>query len=189
MLTLRSVGFVAAAAVAALWLVGPLPSRAQTPATNDAFGEELTLNAETIVFVKGTATLDVAHDTLVTAFKQLHAFLDSRGIKPAGSEMTIYTEFDDTGLQFQYLAGVPVAEEPKDISPGGIAVGKSPSGKALKFVHRGSFDSIQNTYDRITHFVVEKDYDSQDLIVERYTTDFATTADDKLVVEILILLK
>ena len=54
--------------------------------------------------------------------------------------MTIYTAADDTGFQFQ--AAVPVAEEPKDPPKGDIAVGKSPAGKALKFVHRGSYDAM-----------------------------------------------
>ena len=54
--------------------------------------------------------------------------------------MTIYTETDDTGFKFR--AAVPVAEAPKDAPKGDIAVGQAPSGKALKFVHRGSYDAL-----------------------------------------------
>ena len=48
--------------------------------------------------------------------------------------MTIYTEFDDTNFQFQ--AAVPIAEAPKDLPKGDIAVGQTPAGKALRFAYR-----------------------------------------------------
>ena len=54
--------------------------------------------------------------------------------------MTIYTSTDDTGFEFQ--AGFPVAEAPKGPLPEGLEVGKSPDGRALKFIHRGSYDAM-----------------------------------------------
>ena len=38
------------------------------------------------------------------------------------------------------------AEEPKGSLGEGLAVGKSPEGRALKFIHRGSYDAIDSTY-------------------------------------------
>src|SRR5271163_3291961 len=55
---------------------------------------------------------------------------------------TIFTATDDTG--FTYQAAIPVAEAPKNPPRGDIAVGQSPSGQALKFLHRGSYDSLDN---------------------------------------------
>ena len=67
--------------------------------------------------------------------------LQKQGIKPAGPPMTIYTATDDTG--FEYQAGVPVAERAEGSAAGeGLAVGKSPDGRALKFIHRGSYDAM-----------------------------------------------
>ena len=74
--------------------------------------------------------------------------------------MTIYTSADDTGFQFQ--AAVPVDEEPKDPPRGDIEVGKSPAGRALKFVHRGSYDSMDDTYEAITDHLDEKRLEAQD---------------------------
>jgi len=185
--------FVAVAA-AALICAGPVRTVAQVtapaapaqPDTNqgDAFGEEVTLTAKTIVVMNGTATWDSAFETLVDAFKSVQGFLDKQGIKSDGPAMTIYTETSDKGFQFQ--AGMPVAEEPKEPPRGDIVVAKSPTGKALKFVHRGSFDAMTGTYDAISHHVEEKQISSQELLIEEYVSDFLTTPPDKLVINIFV---
>ena len=54
--------------------------------------------------------------------------------------MTIYTQTDDSGFAFR--AAVPIAQAPENPPKGDIAVGQAPSGKALKFVHRGSYDAM-----------------------------------------------
>ena len=54
--------------------------------------------------------------------------------------MTIYTATDDTG--FEYQAGVRSPRSRKARSKRRLAVGKSPEGRALKFVHRGSYDAM-----------------------------------------------
>jgi effector-binding domain-containing protein len=82
-----------------------------------------------------------------------------------------------------------VAEEPKEPPRGDIAVGKSPAGRALKFVHRGSYDAMDTTYDAITNYLDEKKLEAKDLFVEQYLTDPTTTAEDKLVIEVLVPIK
>ncbi len=162
------------------------PPPAAKPST-DPFGEETMLTAKTIVYLKGNGTWDNAYDTLIDAFKSVYAFLDKQGIKHAGPSMTIYTSADDTGFQFQ--AAVPIAEELKDPPKGDIEVGKSPSGRALKFVHRGSYNSMDGTYEAITNYLDEKRLEAQDIFVEEYETDPVTTPEDKLVVTVYVPVK
>lgn len=172
------------------------PAPAPAPATPgqpapvqgaDPFGEEVTLAPKTIVYLKGSATWDSAFETLVDAFKSVQAYVAKEGLKTEGPLMTVYTGMDDTGFQFQ--AAIPIAEEPKEAPRGDIAIGKSPSGKALKFVHRGSYDSMDATYDAITNFLDERRLEAQDSFVEEYVTDPVTTPEDKLVINILVPLK
>ena len=158
----------------------PAPVQPQT----DAFGEELTLSPKTIIFMKGSGTWDKAYETLVDAFKSLYAYLDKQGIKRAGPPMTIYTQADDTGFQFQ--AAVPVAEPPKETPSGDVGVGTSPAGRAFKFVHQGSYDSMDTTYEAITSFLDAKSLEAQDLFVEEYVTDPVSTPDDKLTVNVYV---
>ena len=133
------IAMTAAAIVMAMTVAGP-PSRAQTPPVTpaapeakpdakqdtkpaetapadpaepaDAFGEDTTLTAQPIVYLKGTGTWDKAFETITGAFKKVKAYVDKEGLKADGLNMTIFTSTDDTG--FQYQAAVPVAELPEE---------------------------------------------------------------------------
>ncbi|TYO62213.1 GyrI-like domain-containing protein [Bradyrhizobium hipponense] len=167
----------------------PPPAAAATPApvqTADPFGQETVLEPKKVVMVKGTANWDSAFDTLIDAFKALNALLDKQGIKHAGNSMIVYTSTDDTG--FTFLAEIPVEQDPKNL-PKDMSVGKSPEGKALKFVHRGSYDNMDNTYEAITNHLDDKKLEAKDTFIEEYLTDPLKTAEDKLVINVFVPLK
>ena len=153
----------------------------------DAFGESVTLPERTIIYIKGQGKWDAAFDTLVDAFKSLNEYLDKQGIKPAGPAMIIYTETDDAGFSFQ--AAYPIAAAPNDPPKGDIAVGQAPTGKALKFVHRGSYDAMDSTYEAITNYLDDKHLEAQGLFIEEYVTDPVKTDADKLVVNVFVPVK
>ena len=165
----------------------PAPKTEPPAASKDPFGVEVTLTPKTIIFLKGNSTWDKALESLQDAFKSVYALLEKQGIAKAGPAMTIYTQADDSGFSFQ--AAVPIAEAPKDPPKGDIAVGQSPGGKALKFVHRGSYDSMDNTYEAITNYLDEKRLEAADAFIEEYATDPVTTPEDKFVVTVFVPLK
>ncbi len=170
------------------------PATAQTPApsatapvqTADPFGEEFNLEAKKVVIAKGSANWDAAFDTLVDSFKALNTVLGKQGIKPAGNQMIVYTSTDDTG--FTYLAEIPVEQDVKNLGKD-MSMGKSPEGKALKFVHRGSYDNMDNTYEAITNHLDDKKLEAKDTFIEEYITDPLKTAEDKLVINVYVPLK
>jgi len=170
------------------------PAAAETPATPppaaaqtaDPFGEQITLAPKTVVIMKGNANWDSAFDTLIDSFKSLSALLDKQGIKPAGNSMIVYTSTDDTG--FTFLAEIPVEQDPKNLTKD-MSIGKSPEGNALKFVHRGSYDNMDNTYEAITNHLDDKKLEAKDTFIEEYITDPLKTAEDKLVINVYVPLK
>ena len=172
------------------------PSAAQAPATPpppaasvqtaDPFGEQITLEPKKVVIIKGTANWDSAFDTLIESFKSLIALLDKQGIKPSGNPMIVYTSTDDTG--FTFMAEIPVEQDPKNLTKD-MSIGKSPDGKALKFVHRGSYDNMDNTYEAITNHLDDKKLEAKDTFIEEYITDPLKTAEDKLVINVYVPLK
>jgi effector-binding domain-containing protein len=170
----------------------PAPSAAGAPApapsvqTADPFGEPITLSPKKVVIAKGTANWDSAFDTLVDSFKALHGLLDKQGIKPSGNVMIVYTSTDDTG--FSFMAEIPVDQEPKNLGKN-MSVGQSPDGNALKFVHRGSYDNMDNTYEAITNHLDDKKLEAKDTFIEEYLTDPLKTAEDKLVINVYVPLK
>ncbi len=168
------------------------PPAAQTPPappavqTADPFGEEITLTAKTAVVLKGSAKWDSAFETLTDSLKKLAALLDKQGIKPSGNFMIVYTSTDDDG--FTFSAEIPVDQEPKNL-PRDVSIGKTPEGKALKFVHRGSYDNMDNTYEAITNHLDDKKLEAKDTFIEDYITDPLKTAEDKLVINVYVPLK
>ena len=176
----------------ASWAQTPPAPAAASPADKSAnstepFAEDTTLTAKTIVYVKGNGVWDSAFDTISGAFKKLKTYIDKEGLKTDGPPMTIFTQTDDTGFQFQ--AAVPIAEPPKNPPRGDIAIGQSPEGHALKFIHHGSYDELDNTYEAITNYLDEKKLEAKDLFVEQYMKDPVTTPEDDLVVEVYVPLK
>jgi effector-binding domain-containing protein len=171
----------------------PMPPPMSGPASpsplqpGDAFGEQVTLPDRTMVYLKGHTKWDTAFDTLVDAFKSLHEYLDKQNIKPAGPAFTVYTQTDDTG--FSYEAALPITEIPKDPPKSDITVGPAPSGKAYKFVHRGSYDAMDTTYEAITNYLDDKQLEVKDLFIEEYSTDPVKSDPDKLVVNVFVPVK
>ena len=153
----------------------------------DAFGEQVPLPERKIIYLKGHTNWDTAYDTLIDAFKSLNDYFAKQGLKADGPAMTIYTQTDDTGFSFQ--AALPVAQAPAEPPKGDIALGQSPSGKALKFVHRGAYDAMDSTYEAITNYLDDKNLEAKDLFIEEYASDPVTTAQDKLVVNVFVPVK
>jgi len=157
------------------------------PQSSDPFGEDTTLTSKPIVFLKGSGNWDKAFETITASLKKLKAYIAKEGLAADGEPMTIFTATDDAGFQFE--AAIPVSAPPKNPPHGDIHIGTSPEGHALKFVHRGSYDGLDNTYEAITNYLDERRMEAKDLFIEQYVTDPLTTDEDHLVVNVLVLVK
>jgi effector-binding domain-containing protein len=195
---------VIAVAAALVAISGPQPSWAQKPAppaatakpdadqaspagsteSNEPFGEDTTMTAKPIVYVKGTSTWEDALETISGALKKLKSYADKEGLKSDGPAMTIFTAADDKGFDFQ--VAVPITAPPKDMPHGDIAVGTSPQGHALKFVYRGSYDELEVFYETVTNYLDDKKIELPNSYIEEYSTDLLSTDPEKLVVNVLI---
>lgn len=181
---------VGAGAAAAPLDLGQVPTANAAPvqpgnaAPADPFGEEVMLTEQIIIFMRGSGNWESAYETLVDAFKNVNAVLERQGLKPVGRPMTIYSGNDDAGFHFQ--AAVPIAETPKNAPKGDIAIGTSPGGRALKFVHRGSYETIDDTYEAIVNFLDAKNLESRDVFMEEYVTDPVTTPEGELIINVYV---
>lgn len=169
------------------------PAAAQAPSAPapavqapDPFGEEITLAPKAVASLKGSAKWDAGFETIINALKTLQAALEKQSIKATGNPMVVYTSTDDAG--FTFLVEIPVEEGTKSTAKE-IAIIKSPDGKTLKFVHRGSYDTMDNTYEAITNHLDEKKLEAKDTFIEEYMTDPLKTAEDKLVINVFVPLR
>lgn len=164
------------------------PDSGLTTKPTDPFGVDMTLTAKPIVYVKGSSTWDKAFDTISGGLKKVEAYAAKNGIKTDGQPMTIFTATDDAG--FDYEAALPLTEPPKNTAPhDGIYFGATPEGRALEFVHRGTYEALDDTYEAITNYLDGKRLESRNILIEQYQTDPATTPDKNLVIDVLVLVK
>jgi effector-binding domain-containing protein len=174
--------FMLAAPAFAQTLDSPQPLK-----PGDAFGEEVTLPEQTILYFRGHGNWDTAFETLVDAFASLKDYMDSKTIAASGNPMTIYMQTSDAG--FDFLAALPIAEPPKNPPKGDIATGKMPSGRALKFTHRGSYEALDTTYEAVTNYLDEKQIEAKDTFIEQYISGPLKSGDADMLVEIYVPLK
>jgi effector-binding domain-containing protein len=84
---------------------------------------------------------------------------------------------------------VPVEASAKDkigtdLGPD-VLIGTGPTGKALKFTHRGSFDDLEQVYNRIDDYLASKDL-TMTRVIEEYVTDQRLTPDNETVTNIYV---
>ena len=160
------------------WQVGP--TLGQGGKGGDLVGQEVTLAEQIIVYSNDVGAAENAFDATLHGLTKIYSFLEKEAVPPTGLAMTIYTPTE-------VRLAVPVGKPPSSL-PQGLSVGRSPAAKALKFVHRGSYDSLEETIEAVTD-QLEKRLEVPNVFVEVYLTDPRTTRGDKLVIEIYVLIE
>jgi effector-binding domain-containing protein len=159
-----------------------------TPKQGEAStGETVELPARPFAYVEGKADRDGIYAAILGSLGQVKRDMDKAGIKPAGRPLAVFVESDDSG--FRYHAGYPLEAPPHGGVSDAVTVAQTPSGKAMRFQHLGSYADIDATYDAITAYLDEKGVDAQDSFVEEYSNDVKDPDDPTLQVNIYVLLK
>ena len=155
---------------------------------DNATTENVEVPARPVVVVKGQSSYDDAFKSIKASLETVKAAMAKAGLKPAGHPITIFSEPDDKA--FKYQTGIPVAQKPETADLGnGVTAAASPSGKAIKFQHRGAYDDIDSTYDVITAFLDAKGLQVDSPYIEEYLTDLTTSDDPNLQVDIYVFVK
>ncbi len=155
----------------------------------DATAETLDVPARPVALLAGDSDWADGFKTIVTAIGKVDDALKGAGLKQAGPPFAVFLSTDDNSFHFEAM--VPIAEKPEGKSElaDGVKLGESPSGKAIKFLHRGAYDDIDSTYDLITAYLDEKGLEAKNLFVEEYLTDTKDSDDAGLEADIYVFLK
>lgn len=167
----------------------PAPATPETKQGEASTGETVVLPARAFAYIEGKADRDGIYAAILGSLGLVKREMDKAGLKPSGPPLAVFVESDDTG--FRYHAGYPLetAPEGKASLSDAVRVGQTPSGKAMRFEHQGSYADIDATYDAITAYLDEKGIDAQDSFVEEYVNDVKDGDDPTLQVNIYVLLK
>ena len=177
---------------AALTLSSPVAAQvAPVPdASSDGYTPQLVeLQARPTVALSGTAEWDEGMRALADAVNTLRTEMNKAGLEPAGNPLAVFVETDDKGFRFEAM--IPLAARPDTAPslPNGMRIATSPTGKTMKFEHRGSYDEIDTTYEAITAYLDEKGLEAQNLFVEEYLSLPRTSDEDGAQVDIFVFLK
>ncbi|QEE40625.1 GyrI-like domain-containing protein [Methylobacterium sp. WL1] len=170
------------------------PSARRRPTLIEKPGEpgdvdEVTLPAKPAAILSGKTKWEEAIVNLRQAFARIEADLAKAGIAPAGRPLAVFTRTDDDGFEFEAMIPVAAPPSPAPAEADGLRFGTTPSGKALRFPHKGSYESIDGTYETLTAYLDAKDIVVQDRFIEEYATDLKDGTDDNLDVNIFALVK
>ncbi len=165
------------------------PGEPAKPQGEASTGETVDLPPRPFAYIEGKADRDEIYGAILGSLGLVKQEMDKAGVKPAGRPLAVFVESDDTG--FRYHAGYPLdaAPEGKTSLSDAVKIGQTPSGKAMRFEHLGSYADIDATYDAITAYLDEKGIDAQDSFVEEYVNDVKDADDPTLQVNIYVLLK
>lgn len=167
-----------------------LPAVAQTapPATEAAATNLIEVAPRAAITFDGQSDWDGAYTSIINGFQRLKAEADRTGLKPAGRPVAVFLFTDDAGFRFRAM--LPLAQAPADLALGAeFALGKTPSGRAAKFEHRGAYDEIDSTYEAITAWLDDKSLTAEDFFVEEYVNEGSSAGDVETAVDVYVFIK
>jgi effector-binding domain-containing protein len=148
--------------------------------------DEVTLPGKPVAVLAGTSTWDEGFTSLQDAFRKIEQELTRAAIGPAGKPLTVFLETDDMGFRYEAMVPIPQAPAGRASLTPEIRFGKSPEGKALRFVHKGSYEEIDEMYETITAYLDAKGVTVTDSFVEEYVGDLSDPADPNLEINIFV---
>jgi effector-binding domain-containing protein len=147
--------------------------------------DTLVLAAKPALIASGQTTWDQAYDVLREVFRRLATDATRLGLKVAGRPLTYFVETDDMG--FRYEAMLPVDRAPAaGQTLGAVRAGQTPTGAALRFMHRGPYDDIDATYEGITAYLDAKGLTVRDQFIEEYLNEPRDAADPTFEINIYV---
>lgn len=143
------------------------------------FGDEVTLTARPALVLAGKTTWDDLYGAFRKAIGQLSDIARGQGLTVTGAPMIRFVSSSDDAVDYEAI--LPVAGLQEDAARYQPArPGETPAGQALRFVHFGGYDTMEQTYDEITNHLDERAITAEDAFVEEYVRDPEKTPETDL---------
>jgi len=142
--------------------------------------ELMNAEPEDILFIESGSSQDPADiaDSLATAYQEIMAFMFDNGIEMAAPPMTITRAWDESGYSFD--AAIPVVMQDVELS-GNIQAGTSPSGPVVRVIHRGPYDQMRPTYEKLSAYMTARGLREGSVSWEQYISDPGDTEEENLI--------
>jgi len=146
--------------------------------------ETVRIDPRPMIYVTRSASMAPEEISTVMgeAFDAIGGFIGRAGVTPAGPPLAVYRNLSDGRMDIDI--GFPVAAADAAKAEGEVKSGETPSGAALKTVHRGPYATLRDTYRDMTAHIRESGLALPALAWEVYISDPAMTPEQDLLTEI-----
>ena len=170
--------------------LGQLKALAESLPAADFAGlrvERVDTVASDIVYLTANAGIDdeLATDNLAAAWRELFAFVAGQGLERTGQPLAI-THFRSDGWRVD--AALPVRAAGMEPSPP-IRFGRSPSGPAVRVVHRGPYAEVAGVYEKLAAWMAVRGLREAGVSWERYLSDPALVVPEQRETLVYVLLE
>lgn len=181
---------------------------------SDLDAELVEAEAVDILYVVTGAGFDSPDITasLASAYREIAAYMTARGIQRSAQPMAITRVRPDGG--YEVAAAIPIRLPPQGLpaagatpaadaapatgtapdlqepgsesgaQPGRVQTGQSPAGRAVRVVHRGPYERMGPTYEKLAAWMAAHGLDEGDVSWEQYISDPGETPTEQLVTHI-----
>jgi effector-binding domain-containing protein len=169
-----------AAAPGTIGTLAPPPADPSTP-------DMVELTSRPAATLQGMSSWDDGYEVLTRSFDKLAAEMAKAGIKVTGKPLATFLETDDAGFRYEALLPIEAAppSRPATMAPE-VQFGKTPGGKAVRFVHKSPYDDIDSTYEAVSAYLDAKGIEVNDAFTEEYVTLGAGPGDTALELNIYV---
>jgi len=149
--------------------------------------EQVLVPAQNILYVTTSSSQDPADiaAAMAKAYAEISEFMNLLDISMNGQPMAITRSWEEGGYQFD--AAIPVASVPTGLS-GNIQAGLSPSGPAVRAVHRGAYDQMMPTYSKLAAYMSAHGLSQGQVSWEHYISDPGSTSEADMITHVYIML-
>jgi effector-binding domain-containing protein len=150
--------------------------------------ERVEVAGQDILYVAASTSQEPADimEAMAQAYMQISDFMYQAGIARSAPPMAITRAWVEGGYEFD--AAIPVESIPEEL-PDGIMAGRSPSGSALRAIHRGAYDQVLPTYEKLAAYMAAHGLEQQGVSWEQYVSDPAVTAEAERETHVYIMLE
>jgi len=150
--------------------------------------ERLEVVSRDILYVTTGSSQDPADivQAMAQAYTRINEFMHDAGIRRVSPPMAITRGWEDGSYEFD--AAIPVDVIPGDL-PNDIQAGHSPAGAAVRAVHRGAYDQMMATYEKLSAYLSAHGMSQGRVSWEHYISDPASTSQTDRVTHVYIMLE
>ena len=124
--------------------------------------------------------------SLAIAYQEITSFMAEHSIEIQAQPMAITRSWDARDYEFD--AAIPVLTTDVELS-GNVRAGKSPSGRAVRVVHRGPYDRMSPSYEKLSAYMAVHGLKEGRVSWEHYISDPGQTPADEIITHIYFLIE